>query len=335
MSLKTFLWDKTLAIVFNITGAIAVSVFTGMTEGTAEAAVIAAAWIFTLILYCAVSYFLLRRRIVKIQKTAYGTEDKFLLSEIAPKPQKSEDSLYYELMILQGRAAIDKVTRAEKEKSEYRDYLQQWVHEIKTPIAAAGLICSNNKGEAFQEILGQLGKINNYAEQVLYETKSNNIEKDLFIKETDVASVVNGCIKENKQLFIDSGIKITVAGEGTVFTDEKWLGFILKQILYNCVQYRRSENARIEISAGVLSGDKLVLSVRDNGIGILESELPRIFEKGFTGSNGRRNKKSTGLGLYLCKKLCRALDIDISAESGAGEYTKISLSLPYKVVRCG
>lgn len=328
MGLKTFLWDKTLALAFNITGIIAVSVFIGLTSGLAEAAAIATAWLLALITYLAVSYYLLKKRIENIKKTARKAEDKFLLSEIAPEPRRSEDRLYYELMIMQGKAAVDRVTEAEKEKAEYYDYIQEWAHEIKTPIAAAALICGNNEGEAFREISKQIEKINNCAEQVLYEARSNNTERDLLIRETDLYAVVNECIKENKQLFIASSIKIDAALSGAVYTDEKWLGFVLKQILINSAQYAKSGNAAVKISAEILPDGKKKLSVWDNGIGILKSELPRVFDKGFTGSNGRRNKKSTGLGLYLCKKLCGVLCIDISAESEAGAYTRISLVIP-------
>lgn len=325
MNIKSFLWDKLLEIVFNITGILVTAGFIGIMSGFEAAVLLAGIWAGVFILYCIVSYLILKKRIADIKKTVAEAKDEFLLSELIPPPLRSEDRLYYEIMLVQGKAAIDRVSSAEKEKADYYDYISQWVHEIKTPIAAIGLICANNKGEAFNGIAGQLGRINNYGEQILYEVKANNAEKDLMIRETELSKVVNECIKDNKQLFIDSGITINVAADGIVLSDGKWIGFILKQLLYNSVQYSRSENAEINILATAIPGCKTELSVWDNGIGILESELPRIFDKGYSGSNGRRNKKSTGLGLYLCKKLCKALDIDIRAESACGEYTRFSL----------
>lgn len=297
------------------------------------ASIIAVSWTSALTAYCAVSFILFKKKADKIKRTAGELQDKFLLCEVISRPQRSEDALYYELMLLQGRAAIERVKRAEREKADYYDYLETWVHEIKTPIAAAGLVCDIYKEEAFIEISRQLAKIDNYVEQVLYQAKAANSEKDLFIKETRLADIVNDCIKENKQLFVDSGISISVEADGTVITDDKWLRFIIKQILMNSVQYKREDNAQIRLYTGNAEDGRLYLIIFDNGAGILESEINRIFDKGFTGSNGRRNKKSTGLGLYLCKKLCGVLGIDITAESVAGEYTKIMLSLPYRTVR--
>lgn len=325
MGLKAFLWDNLLAIVFNIAGIIAAAVFTGLSASAAIAAIIASAWTAAMVLYFGISYILLRRRIVKIKKAADETADKFLLSEVVESPHGSSDSLYYELMVMQGRAAIGRVACAEREKAEYYDFLQNWVHEIKTPIAAITLICSNNKGEAFKQIARQAVKINNYAEQVLHAARTGNAEKDMLIRKTELSAVIGDCLKENKQLFIDSGVRVDVSASGAVYTDEKWLGFMLKQILFNCLQYARPKGAEIKITTAELSGGKLELSIRDNGIGILESELPRIFEKGFTGSNGRRNKRATGFGLYLCKSMADAMHINLSAESVYGQYTRISL----------
>jgi len=327
MNLKTFLWDKTLAIVFNIIGIIAVGVFIGIAGEVLWAIIISVVWTAALVVYLIISYVLQKSRIKLIKKQIAKIDDKYLLSALISKPFKSEDRLYYELMLIQGKAAIEKVTSAEKEKEEYYEYLESWVHDIKTPIAAIRVICDNNQGSAFREIYRQLQKVHNLAEQLLFEAKSNAIEKDLLIKKTQVSEVINECIKENKQLFIDSDIRITTDIEGIVLTDKKWLYFILKQILINCVQYKRKDNAEIKIQTKIVDNEKVELSIWDNGIGITLSDLPRIFEKGFTGSNGRTNRKSTGFGLYLCKKLCDALSMPIFAVSKAGEYTSISLLL--------
>ena len=325
MSVANFLWDKTLSIVFNAAGIIAVGVFAGVTAGAAVAAPVAVAWALFAAVYYTVSYILLKKRVTRLRKIAAETEDKFILGEVVSEPPRTEDRLYYELMVLQGRAAIERVFRAEKEKAEYYDYIQEWVHEVKIPLTAIALICGRNTGEDFRELARQAEKIGNYTEQVLYEAKSNVTEKDMLIRETELDRVVNDCIRENKRLFIDAGLAIETDVSGVVYTDEKWLGFILKQILQNCCQYRAADSAVVRIAAAVLPGEKLELSVWDNGVGILESDLPRVFDKGFTGSNGRRNKRSTGLGLYLCKKLCAALDVEISARSVRGEFTRIAL----------
>lgn len=325
MGVKNYLWDKTLSIVFNIMGLFGVTLFVGLTADVKAALLIAAGWVVFAAIYYAVGYLLLKKRIAQAERTAEATEDKFLLCEVIPEPQKIEDRLYYELMTLQGAAAIARVTQAEKEKAEYYDYIQEWVHEVKIPITAILLICAAHADEDFREISRQVGRINDYTEQVLYEAKSNNTEKDLLIRQTDLASVVGECIRDNKRYFIDAGVRIETAIGGTVYTDSKWLGFVIKQILQNASQYAKVGDAQIRISTAALPGDKLELSVWDNGIGIAANDLPRIFDKGFTGSNGRNNRRSTGLGLYLCKKLCNALDVALAADSVQGEYTRFSL----------
>lgn len=325
MSLKSYLWDKTLSIVFNIAGLFGVTLFVGLTANVEAALLIAAGWVLFASLYYTVGYLLLKKRIAQVAQTAAETEDKFLLCEVIPEPQRSEDRLYYELMTLQGSAAIARVTQAEKEKAAYYDYIQEWVHEVKIPITAISLICADRAVDDFREIARQVARINDYTEQVLYEAKSNNTEKDLLIRETDLASVVGECIRDNKRYFIDAGVSIETDVGGTVYTDGKWLGFVLKQILQNASQYAKGENAQVRIRAAVLPGDRLELSVWDNGVGIAASDLPRIFDKGFTGSNGRRNRRSTGLGLYLCKKLCDALDIKLAADSVCSQFTRLSL----------
>jgi signal transduction histidine kinase len=327
IDLKTFFRDKTLSVAFNLAGLAAVSLFTGFTAGPPEGGTVAGTWLFALIAYLAVDFALLHRRAAAIGRTVEGTSDKFLLSVTAPEPRRSEDRLYYELMLIAGKSAVERVTAAENEKSEYYDYLTVWAHEIKTPIAAAELIALNNAGEAFEEIAAQLRRIDGFVEQILFAARAGNAEKDLLIRKTDLKSVVGACLQENKRFFIDAGARIETDADGAVLTDGKWLAFALKQILVNSVKYAKPGGAEIKVTASPLPGGHIRLAVRDHGIGILESELPRIFEKGFTGTNGRRNTKSTGLGLFLVKKLCEAMDIAVSAESKEGEYTEIALVL--------
>lgn len=323
MNILNFLWGKTLTIVFNIVGGATVAVFVAAMAGGLPAGLIAGGWCFALAVYLIVEYRLLKARVERAKRIADETADKFLLGEIAEEPRRIEDRVYFELMTLQGRAAIARVHEAEKQMSEYYDYVQEWVHEIKIPITAIGLICNRSGGAEAEEIARQTARIFDYAEQALYAAKSTCADRDKLITRCEPSRIVGECIKENKRYFIDSGARIETDVDGFVYTDGKWLAFVLKQILYNCVQYSRGE-AFVRITSRTV-GDKYELSVLDNGIGIPESELPRVFDKGFTGSNGRRNKKSTGMGLYLCKKLCDALDIELKAQSVCGEYTKMTL----------
>jgi len=326
MKIKSFLWDKLLAIVFNIVGIVSTSVFIGVAGQWILAIIISSVWTVCLFTYLTVSFIISYNKIKKIKETIDNLDDKTLISAVVPAPYRLEDSLYYDLMQLQGAATIDTVTKTLNKKQEYYEYLESWVHDVKTPLAAISLICENGKGEDYKDVKTQAQKIQNLVEQILLEAKSYNLEKDLLIKKIELADVVNACIKENKQLFIDANIAINVVLEGTVLSDEKWLFFIIKQILLNCVQYKHVDNATIDITTKAV-GDKWQLTIKDNGIGIHSHELPRIFDKGFTGSNGRANSKSSGLGLYLCKKLCDALELELSATSNRGEGTALELLL--------
>ncbi len=327
MGFASYLWDKMPAVVCNAAGIIAVGVFTGVSAGASVAVPIAACWLAAVAAYLAVGWLLLKKRIAAAKRIADETEDKFLLSEVVPAPSRAEDRLYYEFMLIQGRAAIERAEAAGRDAAEYREYIQEWVHEIKVPITAASLVCRRSEGEDFREIGRQLDRIYGYVEQALYEARSGCAEKDVLIRETELAAVVADVLVENKRQYIDAGASIDVDVTGTAATDGKWLGFVLKQILQNSVQYAREGGAHIKITSSE-SPSGTELSVLDDGTGIKRSELPRIFDKGFCGSNGRNRRRSTGLGLYMCRRMCSALGATISADSEFGSYTRVTIKFP-------
>ena len=139
-------------------------------------------------------------------------------------------------------------------------------------------------------------------EQALFYARSENVENDYLIRQVSLKDCVHSSVVHNKRLLIQNGVALDLGNlDELVLADSKWVEFILSQLLVNAVKYRRKEGSRISIQACVL-GNQVELSVEDNGIGIPESDLPRIFEKGFTGNNGRNGQRSTGIGLYLCKR---------------------------------
>jgi len=185
--------------------------------------------------------------------------------------------------------------------------------------AMCGSFCTHEK------VLAELENINRCAEQALYYARSEHTEKDYSIREMSLADVVHGAIADNKYLLRQCDMAITVDDlEIVVYADDKWVRFILNQIISNAVKYRSPEQPVLHIFTE-RSGDQVLLSVADNGLGIPESDLPRIFEKGFTGQNGRTIHSSTGIGLYLCKRLCDKLGIGLAASS-SGSGTTITLS---------
>ena len=186
------------------------------------------------------------------------------------------------------------------------------------------LLCENHRMDWTKELLLELEKTNRFTEQALYYARSEHTEKDYSVREMALSQVVHQAIADNKYLLLQSGMRLEVEEmQDTVYSDEKWVRFILNQLIVNAVKYRTKQPV-LRISTHKWQ-DQVVLVVEDNGIGIAASDLPRIFEKGFTGQNGRMVQQSTGIGLYLCKRLCEKLGIGITAESSE-HGTAISLS---------
>lgn len=219
---------------------------------------------------------------------------------------------------------LEQIGEVERERLEYKEYIEQWIHEIKTPITAMKLLCENHRTDWTKELLLELEKTNRFTEQALYYARSEHTEKDYSVREMALSQVVHQAIADNKYLLLQSGMRLEVEEmQDTVYSDEKWVRFILNQLIANAVKYR-TEQPVLRISTHKRQ-DQVVLVVEDNGIGIAASDLPRIFEKGFTGQNGRMVQQSTGIGLYLCKRLCEKLGIGIAAESSE-QGTAISLA---------
>ena len=202
------------------------------------------------------------------------------------------------------------------------DYYSMWVHQIKTPIAAMNFLLDNE--EVDQKILQQeLFKIERYVEMVLTYIRLDSISSDYVITKINLDEVVKDSVKKYATIFINKKIKLNyVSHETMVISDRKWLSFAFEQILGNSVKYT-STGGEIKIE---ICENKLV--IEDNGMGIKEEDLPRIFEKGFTGFNGRYEKKSSGLGLYLCKKTLDKLGHHIEISSKVGEGTRIEITFP-------
>ena len=250
--------------------------------------------------------------------------ERYLISEVMELPEQAEDQVYYRLLKMAGKSMLEQISEVKRERLEYKEYIEQWIHEIKTPITAMKLLCENHRTDWTKELLLELEKTNRFTEQALYFARSEYTEKDYSVREIALAQIVHQAIADNKYLLLQSGMRLEVEEiQDTVYSDEKWVRFILNQLIANAVKYRAGQPV-LRFSA-CRQQNQVVLMVEDNGIGISPADLPRIFEKGFTGQNGRIVHQSTGIGLYLCKRLCEKLGIGISANS-EGKGTTISLS---------
>ena len=230
---------------------------------------------------------------------------------------------YYHKIIEKLYEELEKLTQENRQKNtDMVDYYSMWVHQIKTPIAAMNFLLDNE--EVDQKILQQeLFKIERYVEMVLTYIRLDSISSDYVITKINLDEVVKDSVKKYATIFINKKIKLNyVSHETMVISDKKWLSFAFEQILGNSVKYS-STGGEITIET---CENKLV--IEDNGMGIKEEDLPRIFEKGFTGFNGRYEKKSSGLGLYLCKKTLDKLGHHIEISSKVGEGTRIEITFP-------
>ena len=257
-------------------------------------------------------------------------EEKYLIAELIKQPNFLEGQILKELLEQVDKSMIENVNNYKYLQEDYKEYIEMWIHEIKTPIATSKLIIDNNKNEITKSINEELQKIDGYTEQVLFYARSNTVEKDYYIKKSNIKDIVNDVICKNRTSLIEQKVSIDIHDvDILVDTDSKWIVFILNQIIQNSIKYRKKDTKfKIEIYAKKCK-ENSILHIVDNGIGIKSSEIARVFEKGFTGTNGRiSDKKSTGIGLYLCKKLCNKLAIGIELSSIENEGTEVRLVFP-------
>ena len=281
-------------------------------------------WAIILLAGLFLTYWKRKRQMQKLLDMAGQLSERYLISEVMELPEQAEDQVYYQLLKMAGKSMLEQIGEVRRERLEYKEYIEQWIHEIKTPITAMKLLCENHRTDWTKELLLELEKTNRFTEQALYYARSEHTEKDYSVREMSLSQVVHQAIADNKYLLLQSGVRLEVEEiENTVYSDEKWVRFILNQLIANAVKYRSGQPV-LRISAR-RQQDQVILVVEDNGIGISPADLPRVFEKGFTGQNGRMVQQSTGIGLYLCKRLCDKLGIGIAAESSE-QGTAISLA---------
>ena len=255
--------------------------------------------------------------------------EKYLISEIIKTPNFIEGKILKETIQDTGKSMLENVNHYKNIQEEYKEYIELWIHEVKIPIAASKMIIENNKNSVTKSIDEELDKVENYIEQALFYARSNAVEKDYIINKTNLKEIVNSSILKNKSTLLNEKVAIELKDiEQEVYTDSKWATFIINQIIQNAIKYSKKDNKKIEIYSKT-KNDKVILYIKDNGIGIKKGEITRVFERGFTGDNGRIiGQKSTGIGLYLCKKLCDKLGLGIELNSEKNIGTEVRIIFP-------
>ncbi len=212
-----------------------------------------------------------------------------------------------------------------EEMARMMDYYTLWVHQIKTPIASMRLRLQNEDSELSRSLLSELGRIERYVEMVLTYLRLEGSGTDFVFRECDLDSIIEEAVKKFAGDFIMRRIKLNYQQlNKKVLTDEKWLSFVIEQIISNALKYTDQGEISIYLE------EPLTLCIQDTGMGISPEDLPRIFERNYTGVRGRADKKASGLGLYLCKRICISLNHEISAESEVGRGTIIKIGLETK-----
>ncbi len=289
--------------------------------------------LFVLMLFAVAFIFFFAREYIKRKRYYTALRDlfdkldkKFLIAELMDAGDFAYSAIFYEILQRAGKSMNDEIAAYKLRSEDYAEFLEGWVHEIKTPIASARMTIENNRSPVTDRIDEDIMRIERYVQNVLFYARSSIVEKDYLIREVTLAQLVSKALKENSKLLIENKIEVRMEElDIAAFTDEKWMVFILGQIIANSVKYAQAGNAIVRFW-GEDTPQGALLHIADNGIGIPPADLPRIFDKGFTGENGRKYAKSTGIGLYLCKKLCGKLGAHIYAKSEHG--TEIVLTFP-------
>lgn len=336
MNGKRWLRNRIPFLLVNVLGMAALACFLLVSGNSRDTAcLVMTVWILVLCAGLTCSFLTRKRYFDRLMRMAEELDERYLIPEVMEEPFLAEDLAYYRILRMAERSMLENIGDVKRERAEYREYIEQWIHEIKTPITGIRLLCDNNRSDLTRGIMAEVEKIERYTEQSLYYARSENTQKDFAVREISLLDVIHGALADNKYLLMQEKVRLELPEKSAcVYSDEKWLRFILDQLIVNAVKYARKAPEeglqesqeypqqgpmRTESVISFLTedmGEYVTLSIQDNGMGIDAADLPRVFEKGFTGQNGRQVQHSTGLGLYLCKKLCGKLGIRIEIESG-------------------
>lgn len=329
MSIVTFIKERMLFLMVNLITFLLISILMNIVEVSMNAIfVLFLIWFFPLLIYMFLEFIKYNRYFKNLTSTLEGLDKKYLLPEVINGPRSQEERIISDVLKECNKSMHENVKYYKDEQAEYKEYIETWVHEIKTPIASAKLILENDDSNLSSRINYEMKRVEGFIEQVLYYARSSDVSKDYIIREFSLRDIVMKAVKNNSRDFINRNIKLNINKiEGNIFSDAKWIEFIINQIIINAIKFSIPNKGEVSISSKV-NENNIVLTIEDNGVGINEKDIDRVFEKGFTGENGRNFGKSTGMGLYLCKKLCDKLGIGISLTSKEKIGTKVSIVFP-------
>ncbi|WP_024613727.1 sensor histidine kinase [Clostridium sp. Ade.TY] len=329
MGLIDFFKDRIIFIIINIL----ILFFTGVLLNALNVSDFAILFVIimnmlSIILFHIYDYLRKKKYYDELEKNLDVLDKKYLISDVINEGNFLESKILYDTIKKTDKSMNDEIAKFKISNKEYREYIEIWVHEIKTPISTCKLLIENNYNEVTKSIDEEINKVENYIEQALFYTRSNDVEKDYIIKEMNLLDCINNVIRRNSDVLISKKIKISISNlDKNIYCDGKWLEFIVNQIVINSIKYIDKELGEIKFYTSENS-ESITLNISDNGIGIKEKDIRRVFEKGYTGENGRKFSKATGIGLYLCKKLSNKLGVFINIKSKENKGTTVSIIFP-------
>lgn len=278
------------------------------------------------VLYFIVAFIFQYRRHLSLQRMK---KQITLGLEHMPAPENIFEKDYQELLSILSADRTEIITSSEAQTSEMTDYYTMWVHQIKIPIAGMKLHFQKNKSQENTDLLLELFRIEQYVDMVLNYLRVEHMSSDLDLEEYNLEDIVRQAVRKYAGVFVKKKIALDLQPcSCMVLTDEKWLSFVIEQILSNSLKYTKEGCVAIYLDAVLPK----TLVIEDTGIGIQPSDLPRVFERGFTGYNGRTDKSASGIGLYLCKKILAKLSHSISIESAVNRGTKVKITMETKKI---
>lgn len=252
-------------------------------------------------------------------------DKKYLVLETLTKPSFYEGELLFNILYDINKSMIENVNLYKNSVADFKDYVEMWIHEVKIPISSLVLMMHNKKN-IDKRFIQEIRKLDNYIDQVLFYVRSNYTEQDFLFKKINLNKIISQvAIKNIDDLRLNKVNLEVLVSDIVITTDPKWLEFIINQIVNNSIKYKKESNSYIKIYSKSYQ-DRVSLFIEDNGIGIPRKDLSSVFNKSFTGENGRNTTKSTGMGLYIAKKLCMKLGHKIEINSREGEGTTLIIT---------
>lgn len=327
MKFKDYLYDYLFFLIFTIILTILIYLILYAFKTPLEAIiVICCIHLFTVVFFFI--YDFIRKK--KFYDTLFfhiqSLDEAYLVLETIKQPTFLEGRLLYNALYDINKSMRENVKALENQNIDFKEYLELWIHEIKIPVSSLLLMFHNHKDIYDERAKKQVQSINNYLEQILYYERSEISTHDYLIKEIKLMDIIHMVALKNMDILLEKDISLEVYCENEIIvSDAKWLEYIINQIINNSIKYMNDKNEKIIKIKTRKVENILQLMIEDNGIGIPSDDLPKVFDKSFTGYNGRLLKSSTGMGLYICKNLCTKLGHKLMIDSKIDQGTIVTI----------